>query len=161
MAKQTQTSKPAVVVPTDLRPADEVGAEIRHRTLVAAKALLAAFEAVQALADDVDDQALRLGDCAAVAARGANELRALYIRLGEEWGPHPDLEEALWSIGLLAAAQACAMFAAMSDVLVSEHSRAHVEHRGSYLVGLEWIVRFNAKAFPGEANEGDDARCEQ
>lgn len=131
--------------PKDLRTSQEVATELRRRTIAATQALLAAFEAANAL-DDVDERALRLGDCAAAAARGSNELRNLFFRILDNWGKHPDLDEVIWVGGLLAGCQACALFAAMQREFIEEGCATWIEG-GGHLVGLEWCAKASARAF--------------
>lgn len=126
--------------------ADRVRSLIHTRIANATAALVAAFEAASG-AEDVDERSLRLADVSFSAARGHDELFTTLVRLHEESGEHPELEELKLACGLFAAAQACATFATGAEV-IDPGGSAYIEHTGSYQIGLEWIVRLLAQFGP-------------
>lgn len=126
--------------------ADHIRSLIRTRIANATAALVAAFEAASST-EDVDERSLRLADVSFSAARGHDELHATLVRLYEESGERPELEELKLACGLFAAAQACATFATGVE-MIDSGSPAYIEHIGSYRIGLEWIVRMLAQFGP-------------
>jgi hypothetical protein len=133
-----------------LRDDEESDDHIRPLILIrianATAALVAAFDAAS-YTDDVDERSLRFADVSFSAARGHDELHATLVRLYEESGEHPELEQLKLACGLFAAAQACATFATGAEV-IDPGSPAYIEHTGSYRIGLEWIVRLLAQFGP-------------
>lgn len=120
------------------------------------RAVFAAFEAATA-PDDETERIARLFDCAATSARGANELRSLHLRISDEWGEHPGLDEVAWACGLLAACQACAWSAAMQDEYLNDESPVWIDG-GQHWVGLEFCVRKAARLFGSiRSNDGTEA----